>query len=199
MRMQTCPHTGELRNALAQDWITFFQQAIPEACLIPILNQGESVCSHVTQLGLDGLILSGGDDWGTFLIRDKTEKTLCNWAVQNNIPLIGVCRGMQVINFCLGGKHPSITDRSHIAVHHIINFCDGQSLPAKVNSYHGNLLYPEDISPLMYIVATAEDGSIEAISNDQKNICGIMWHPEREAMPQENDIKLFHEIFRMKQ
>ena len=46
---------------------------------------------------IKGIILSGGQDIGTNKLRDKTEITLIDFAIKNKIPLIGICRGMQLI------------------------------------------------------------------------------------------------------
>ena len=53
--------------------------------------------TFLTELNLKGLVLTGGEDIGKNKNRDQTEVNLLNWALKNSLPILGICRGMQLI------------------------------------------------------------------------------------------------------
>ena len=67
---------------------------------------------------LDGIILSGGDNIGDDHERDNTEKEILNFVISNNIPTLGVCRGMQVINNFFKGDVIFNEGNQHVAAYH---------------------------------------------------------------------------------
>jgi len=125
------------------------------------------------------IILSGGNDLGDCLERDASEITLIDYARSSKIPLLGICRGMQILAKEAGGTLSKIDD--HVATRHSLLQKDNTlPLPKNVNSYHnwGLLQCPENYS----VLATANDGSIEAICHNNLPWEGWMWHPEREKL-----------------
>ena len=99
----------EKRDALSHDWPKLFD----ELELIPIFipNILKNIQSFLDELSLNGIVLSGGDDIGENDDRDKTENFLLKYAIDKKIPVIGICRGMQLINNYFGGKQ--IIDNSN--------------------------------------------------------------------------------------
>ncbi len=194
-RMTVDASTGELRDALAQDWFHFLKKALPGVIAVPVPNAGEEAASWVELLGADGLLLTGGDDWGVFPLRDETERALWTWAQKHRHPVLGVCRGMQVVNFLAGGRLPEARDEKHVATRHEIEFTEGASSSLEVNSYHRGLLMDRDIAPVLKPEARSQDGAIEALRSEDGLVCGIMWHPEREAEPVLYDLELFKKLF----
>ena len=70
---------------------------------IPISNKlideknNHHLYSFLNKIPLSGILLSGGNDLGSFPDRDNTELNLINYAIQKSIPILGICRGMQAI------------------------------------------------------------------------------------------------------
>ncbi len=67
---------------------------------------------YLSQNKINFIVLSGGEDIGKNKLRDTTEKNLLKFALQKKIPLLGLCRGMQLINLYFKGKLKKI--KGHI-------------------------------------------------------------------------------------
>jgi gamma-glutamyl-gamma-aminobutyrate hydrolase PuuD len=117
-------------------------------------------------------ILNGGESIGENLVRDNFELGLLRACEEQSIPVIGICRGMQLMSSFMGKQVVPI--ESHSGTEHEVN----GELKFKVHSYHNNALFeaPENFR----IDYLAKDGSIEAFSNRVLRWHGTMWHPERE-------------------
>lgn len=156
---------------------------------------------------IDALLLAGGEDVdprrygeapgphsGPFSVeRDAFEFALVERALQRGIPILGICRGNQLLNVALGGSliqhlpigegqsHASMTyHRAHKT--HLVHFKEGSTLhgvygpETLVNSFHHQAVNTtgKNVTP----TAWAEDGIIEAIEVTDKPIIGVQWHPE---------------------
>ena len=158
----------ERRDVLAQDWSIFIAHALSDSQPVLLPNHKELALNLLQSLPIAGLILSGGDDWGLYRERDSTETALLNYAEQVQLPVLGVCRGAQIINRYCGGKQRSFTFQprggamgvNHLASRHLVTLRSGELV--SVNSYHEKGFFPEDLSPVLGVEATAEDGSVEA-------------------------------------
>ncbi len=182
---------GEKRDALAQDWAKFLRTVLPQCLWVPLPNTGEEALDLAEKLGLNGLLLTGGDDWGRCPARDETERLLFSWAKRRGFPVGGICRGMQAINQMLGGDSAPVTD--HVAVRHGVRFMDGHV--AEVNSFHNNGIPPSLLASGLKTFAICENGDVEGFSHPRFPCFGIMWHPEREKTVAEHDRLLFHKFF----
>lgn len=180
--------TGEKRDALAQDWGKFMQAVGVE--WIPLPNIGTNIVNLTDHLGLTGLLLSGGNSIGQMLERDETETALLQWALKRNLPVMAVCRGLQMLQHFFGGKIVPIDKARHVRQRHMIKLQNGTE--REVNSYHtlgvlsnmlSNKLVPLAICPL--------DNTIEAVCGRDTPVCGMLWHPEREPVPFAEDVALF--------
>jgi len=166
----------------------------------------------------DGIILTGGEDINPIEYndtsniklcgpinykRDTLERKLFEYAFKNKIPLIGVCRGMQMMNVVSGGTLygdiPSeigneVIHRFNGVVNHEIVLCDTSSLifssnrdTIVVNSFHHQAL--KKIPPFLRVIARALDGIPEAVVMVKKHhpyLFGVQFHPER--LGKENQI-----------
>ena len=138
---------------------------------------------------LGGIVLSGGSDIGENRIRDNSEKYLLKYSLKNNIPVIGICRGMQMIGKFFGIKLKKV--KGHVNKDHFVYSSKDK---VKVNSYHN---YSIKSCPINFkILYKTLDGNIEAMISKNKRIYGCMWHPERNRVFNEKDVKIFKTIFR---
>ncbi|MBU0484999.1 MAG: gamma-glutamyl-gamma-aminobutyrate hydrolase family protein [Proteobacteria bacterium] len=184
MRILEAKGYCEPRDALAQDWANFLGSAMPEAAWLPIPNLGaKKVRIYCEKWCLNRLILTGGEDIGVSPLRDETENDLLVWANERAVPVLGVCRGMQMLGIHAGSNLKPV--RGHVRTRHKLSF-------GSVNSYHNLSL---DTCPHeFHIEELSEDGEIEAISHKFLPWEGWMWHPEREKHFAKHDILRLHRL-----
>ena len=176
--------------------------------IIPPLADTYTIVNTLSRI--DGLILSGGGDFnplwtgeepsvklgGINKERDLPELLITRLAYDRQIPILGICRGIQTLAIALGGevaqdisdqatvKHSQDADRSEPT--HSVKIERDSILdriyasyprPLQVNSFHHQAVKaPGD---KFCVVAMAADGIIEAIeSTEFKPILGVQWHPE---------------------
>ena len=136
-----------------------------------------------------GIIFSGGEDIGVNKIRDKLEEKLIYFATKNNLPILGICRGLQVLGLNSGQVKLKPVSK-HVKVDHKVEGCVNRI----VNSFHN---YALDACPKGYtVIAKSTDDNIEAIFNKECHFLGIMWHPEREKCFKKEDILLVRKLMR---
>ena len=116
-------------------------------------------------------LLSGGNDIGESPDRDETESAIINYAKEKELPLLGICRGMQMMAFSEGTS--LVPMDGHAGTRHQI---DGE-ISGEVNSYHNFSIVK--LGKNINKIAWTKDGSIEVFKHQKKRILGIMWHPER--------------------
>ena len=183
--------------------------------LIPVPNIGRGIKKYFHQLSVEGIVLSGGGDVhpslyggdinyaGNYsLDRDETEKSLLEIALEEDLPVLGICRGMQLINVHFGGRliqniksdvenaleHVGTKHRVGINEDSVVNMLGTNT--AEVNSYHNQGFTRDQLSPEFIPFAIADDLTIEGIYHPRRAIAAVMWHPERSASPTSLDEKL---------
>jgi putative glutamine amidotransferase len=200
---------GHPTVSLQHSYVNAITQAGGVAIPIPSVLPEENFLQLYSQL--DGILFSGGGDIsldyfdgsdhpridGVDDARDATELTLMRSAVNDGKPILGICRGAQLMNVALGGtlythipdQHPGAIDHeypSHMrrVIVHPVNVDEttrsaeiiGETL-LKVNSLHHQGL--KDIAPPLRVAGHAPDGLVELVEMPNHPFAvSVQWHPE---------------------
>ena len=170
-RRRCCSSSGREYDALDDTWPSWLARALPGASLVAIANGREDL----DQSSIEALILSGGEDVGTSPLRDATERWALDHALRNNIPVVGVCRGMQFLHVQSGGALAPIDH--HVGSPHSVRLND--STRVMVNSWHRWGIH--EAHPEWTVLALADDGTVEAFEHRDRPWLGVMSHPERDG------------------
>ncbi|MFP6749345.1 MAG: gamma-glutamyl-gamma-aminobutyrate hydrolase family protein [Alphaproteobacteria bacterium] len=192
-RIDGVPGRDERRDGLDLRWYSLCKDM--GVLAIPLPNGPATATELVDGLGLAGIILTGGNDVAeapqaanVAPERDRLERALIALCLGRGLPLLGVCRGMQMINVALGGKLGRV--EGHAGVSHMISSTEDAPWPKswRVNSYHDVCIPGAGLAPSLRCLARAKNGDVEAFLHEGGRCHGIMWHPEREAPPRAEDI-----------
>ncbi len=113
--------------------------------------------------------------------RDKLEWSLMEYSLEEGIPILAICRGMEYMNAFLGGKLTKFSAQNEprlIGKEHRVTLGDGSKI--SVNNYHNDGITKGDVAEELEIIGMdVENDTIEAIFSIEKKWFGIQWHPER--------------------
>ncbi len=199
---------------LPYDYVRGIERAGGRPLLVPPSDDGVGE----TLDALDGLLISGGSDLdpelygaeahpetaGTRPERDRAELALLEAALARDMPVLAVCRGVQVLNVARGGdlvQHlPDVVgDEKHREVkgvfsEHAVRIEGGSRLGsllgdrALVKSHHHQGL--GTVGEGLREVAWADDGTVEGLEDPERRFAlGVLWHPEAGE-----DVKLFEAL-----
>lgn len=180
---------GERRDCLDQKWTTLLEDLGYTPVVLP--NSIEAVGEYLDALALDAVVLTSGNDLLSVddptepaPERDRFEHAVIEHAIDDGLPVLGVCRGLEVVNAYFGGDLTDVVD--HVACTHGVELLDGEDgldLPNRtdVNSYHDYGIEQSDVGDDLVVLGTAFDGTVELVTHESLPIWGMMWHPERES------------------
>jgi N5-(cytidine 5'-diphosphoramidyl)-L-glutamine hydrolase len=197
-RIDSVSGRAELRDALDQrlvQWLVhagFLPVAVPNTLSDTGQPSEQTLESWLQAIQPDALILSGGNDIGEYPARDATERYLLTWAEARRNPVLGICRGLQMMSVWAGVD--LVKQEGHVGTRHQLAITERiDEWPASVNSYHnwGLSSCPDGFE----VAARAEDGSIEAIRHTTLPWEGWMWHPERETPFSSQDNQRLKRLF----
>lgn len=212
-------------SCIAETYVQSILMAGGAPVLIPVITDLEALTAIVA--GLDGLVMSGGGDLNPLYtgeepipqlqdvdtFRDEFDLILLRLAANRQLPLMGICRGHQLINVAFGGsvyqdiysqhagnvlKHSQAMPREQAS--HSVRITDASSRlfdilrkepEILVNSVHHQAV--KEVAPEFKETAVAPDGINEAMEHPEKEIFSIQWHPE--AMASNGDERML-ELFR---
>lgn len=165
----------------------FFSRFDLQIFILPLLTDMQSIFHlHPAMVLLPG----GGDSPAEYYDskvevisqrhRDSIELKLIDFAINQNIPILGICRGMHMINGFLGGQLTRGTGQCHpVAVNHTI-YIPGHGNIYEVNSFHRDVIEAEKLSKKLMATAFHENRHhIESFVGIEHPILGLQWHPER--------------------
>ncbi len=205
-----------------------YSQAIISAgglpVILPVISDETIIKEYIKEI--DGLLLTGGADPDPLIygenplpytgyinpIRDSFELEIFKYAFQEKLSILGICKGIQIINIAMGGTLYQDLDsqREGVIKHnqeapswyptHSVNIEADSYLNQivkqeriKVNSIHHQSI--KDVSSKFLVSAKAEDGVIEAIEIRKKRfVMGVQWHPETMWKNSQENFNIFKEF-----
>lgn len=213
---------GYERAYVNNNYIEAVENAGGVPLILPIISDKNAI---KLQLGnIDGLIISGGYDVNPLIYgeepaqklgfiypaRDEYDINVIEAALELKKPILGICRGIQILNVFFGGtlyqdlelidgcfiKH--LQSSTPDTVGHTVNIEKETRLftilgsKAVTNSFHHQAI--KELAPGLKISAKSEDGIIEGIESENGLIMGIQWHPEMLAKTHKEMLNIFKEF-----
>jgi gamma-glutamyl-gamma-aminobutyrate hydrolase PuuD len=180
MKVLVAPPKGKLEKETYINWLN--------------INGFTSIILDDSITNIDApLLLCGGADIGVNTKRDNLEIKWIESALKNNQPIIGICKGMQILNFYFGGKVSNLP-KNISEIHTIDIFKDDEDHSQRISGFHnvidinGNLTevnsrhhqYCETIASNFNATHYSLDSDkiVEGIEDDEKRIWAVQWHPE---------------------
>jgi len=193
---------AEIREALDVQWGLFLNQCgllpVPIATHVPVK-------SYFDALKPAGILLTGGNDLSVFAPqdplsgeRDRVEQNLIELAIKHSLPIIGICRGAQMLAHTFGAKLEK--KEGHVTASHTVQidsatriFDHYQKTALDVNSYHNYCV--TQLGEEFNAAAKHTDQTIEAFEHKSRPLYGLLWHPERCHPFSHLDIQFFKKVF----
>ncbi len=211
MRVVQAENYVEPRDAISHDWIDWLAARRHDPVLMP--NRAPDPARLLGDSGAEALILTGGNDLvargedsgAVSEQRNANEAALLAAATERGLPVLGVCRGLHVVNaFCGGGVEPDIGGGpvDHVATTHPLRLCGrlGDLLGDQVlttNSFHGQAVRDRDLGDNLEAFAISRaDRVVEGLCHVALPVLAVQWHPERPGPSRVFDDALIDRLFR---
>jgi anthranilate synthase component 2/putative glutamine amidotransferase len=192
-----------VRSVLAP---TAYTASVERAGGLPVVVPPVEGSTELVEL-LDGLVFTGGSDLdpslygqrphpettGVHRHRDRAELALIREALRRDMPVLGICRGMQLLNVALGGDlHQHLGSDTHkgppgrytfhdVTVDGGTRLADVLGAGTRTHSCHHQA--PDRLGEGLRASAHAEDGTVEAIEQPSARFAvGVLWHPEEDEV-----------------
>lgn len=219
------PESFMKQYSLNSSYVDAVRKAGGIPIILPIAND-ENIKEYGSII--DGLLLVGGRDVNPKLYdeeiidgtspvlieKDNSDILYLKEMLERKKPIFGICRGMQILNIVLGGTlYQDLRLFNEEKVEHFElkkPFEDIHSILIKENSVLDNIMgkkvfvnsiHHQSIKRLgkdLVVIAEAEDGTIEAIENKEKNILGVQWHPELLVKSERDEmLEIFEEFIKI--
>ena len=202
---------GEYYDYLESSYIKYLNQYEINPIILP--NNTKDIIKFYKKNRCTHIILTGGDDIcpslnnkkarklnNNIYQRDLNEQILVKYSIEKKIPVLGICRGFQIINVCLGGKLTKDISKITKSINkkkHKVNFTKDFVKKMKrdsiiVNSYHNQGVTKSQLATNLVPLGFSDDGKLVEIYNHVKlPIIGIQWHPERKNFCEDFDEYIF--------
>jgi N5-(cytidine 5'-diphosphoramidyl)-L-glutamine hydrolase len=199
MRVDNAVGYDEPRDCLAQEWWNYLLTDFPHIQWLALPNLGGGILEYVKALDVDAFLLSGGNDLGNAPKRDATETAILEISVKQRMPVLGVCRGLQMMNrFFGGGLVDDLSElcgssTAHVRKDHSVMITGGKfrdilkEQELLVNSYHRQAVTKATLASGLEAFAISQDGLIEGVHHRDFPMLAIQWHPERNNPAREAD------------
>jgi putative glutamine amidotransferase len=195
MRVTSGVTYHEPRDAISHDWIEYLNAMPVTPVTVP--NTLRSPSEFMQAIGARGLILTGGDDLGPLPgevdddvspnNRDATERELLGYALANDLPVFGVCRGLHVINAYFGGtlERDLGPASPHVNSTHPVEIVSPPSELVRgisrvvTNSFHSQGVLLSGLAHELDAFALAHGEVVEGVRSRDGQVLAVQWHPER--------------------
>jgi len=215
---------GLERAFVNQDYFKSVQRAGGVPVALPLAAEGEDLQAQLSLL--DGLLFPGGADLGPLAYGEEPERgledvypdmdahqlALARLGLEQGMPMLGICRGMQILNVAFGGTLHQDLNRlpestvQHVqksqrhAISHTVDLVEGTRLSSRfastalgTNSFHHQAV--KALAPGLRVNARARDGVIEGFEeNDGTFLLGVQWHPEAMVEKHPPMLGIFQEL-----
>ncbi|MDZ4677717.1 MAG: gamma-glutamyl-gamma-aminobutyrate hydrolase family protein [Oligoflexia bacterium] len=190
LRSVTTEAYSEVRDAISRDWVELLSDLNVLPIFIP--NGINTPAELMDATGISGVILSNGNDVGADPVRDQTERAMVEYAIKKNLPVVGICRGLQFLNVYFGGSliksiKAQSPDEKHTGANHLVRIVDHKASKVfkldefQVNSYHDQGLTEKELASELIAFAKSPEGIVEGAYHSKFPIYGVQWHPERKG------------------
>ncbi len=180
-----------------------YSKLLFEAGFLPIILPYEiDFKTYLNEIDIEGIVFTGGNDLYSCNTnklskkRDEFETALLKYAIEKKIPVLGICRGVQLIAEYFGSSFKEVTNQINVRNKLVVNknsrYNTYLNNLKSVNSFHNFGI--DILGKDLIISASDEVGNIKAIEHKKYKIFGQMWHSERENPFVEKEIDLIKAI-----